>query len=93
MNRRDTILTLLALGAGAAVQTKVRRIGFLTPRSCPLSPDRDAFSDAFTQGMRELGFGEIDILARQLHESASWIAVAPYFARNLAELLGGPRTQ
>jgi putative ABC transport system substrate-binding protein len=55
------------LGAGAAaeplalfaqVQTKARRIGFLTPRSRPTPPDHDAFSDAFTQGMRDLGYVE-----------------------------------
>lgn len=37
---------------------KVRRIGFLTPRSRPTPPDHDAFSDAFTQGMRDLGYVE-----------------------------------
>jgi putative ABC transport system substrate-binding protein len=67
MNRRDTLLALLVLGAGAAatplaalaeVQTKARRIGFLTPRSRPASPDRDAFSAAFVQGMRDLGYVE-----------------------------------
>lgn len=67
MNRRDTLLALLALGAGAAaaplaafaqLPTKMRRIGFLTPRSRPTPPDRDAFSDAFTQGMRDLGYVE-----------------------------------
>ena len=55
------------MGAGAAaeplalfaqVQTKARRIGFLTPRSRPTPPDHDAFSDAFTQGMRDLGYVE-----------------------------------
>jgi putative ABC transport system substrate-binding protein len=67
MTRRDTLLALLVLGAGATAaplaalaqaQTKARRIGFLTPRSRPSSPDRDAFSDAFMQGMRELGYVE-----------------------------------
>jgi putative ABC transport system substrate-binding protein len=55
------------LGAGAAAsplaafaqaQTKVRHIGFLTPRSRPSPPDRDAFSAAFVQGMRDLGYVE-----------------------------------
>jgi putative ABC transport system substrate-binding protein len=67
MNRRDTLLALLVLGAGAAAsplaafaqaQTKVRHIGFLTPRSRPSPPDRDAFSAAFVQGMRDLGYVE-----------------------------------
>jgi putative ABC transport system substrate-binding protein len=67
MTRSDTLLALLALGAGAAAspvaalaqaQAKARRIGFLAPRSRPSPPDRDAFSDAFMQGMRELGYVE-----------------------------------
>jgi hypothetical protein len=67
MTSRNTLLALLVLGAGAAAapvaalaqaQAKARRIGFLTPRSRPSPPDRDAFSDAFIQGMRELGYVE-----------------------------------
>jgi hypothetical protein len=46
-----------------------------------------------TLGKALPGPEQFDIRARQLHESASWINVAPYFARNLAELLGGSRTQ
>ena len=63
MNRRDAAFALLALGTSsvavlAQVQARVRRIGFLTPRSRPLPPERDAFSDAFALGMRELGYVE-----------------------------------
>jgi ABC-type uncharacterized transport system substrate-binding protein len=67
MNRRGALRALLLLGAGAAAaplaafaqtQPRVRRIGFLTPRSRPTLPDRDAFSDAFTAGMRDLGYVE-----------------------------------
>jgi putative ABC transport system substrate-binding protein len=67
MNRREILLAVLALGADVAaaplaafaqMQTKTRRIGFLTPRSRPTPPDRDVFSDAFTQGMRDLGYVE-----------------------------------
>src|SRR5262249_55658835 len=36
----------------------VWRIGFLTPRSRPNPPDRDAFSDAFIEGMSNLGYNE-----------------------------------
>jgi hypothetical protein len=59
MNRRDALRALLVLGAGTAAapltvfaqaQTKARHIGFLTPRSRPSPPDRDAFSDAFYSG-------------------------------------------
>src|ERR1700756_1238821 len=65
MNRRDAFMALLGLAAGVAAapvavfaqpQIKMRRIGFLTPRPRPTPPDRDAFSDAFTQGMRDLGY-------------------------------------
>jgi putative ABC transport system substrate-binding protein len=34
------------------------RVGFLTPRSRPITPNHDAFSDAFTTGMRERGYVE-----------------------------------
>jgi putative tryptophan/tyrosine transport system substrate-binding protein len=57
---------LIALGAGVlsapicvfAQQPKIWRIGFLTPRSRPTPPDHDAFSDAFIQGLSELGYSE-----------------------------------
>jgi putative ABC transport system substrate-binding protein len=63
MNRRDVVLVLFAIGAAplttiAQAQSMVRRIGFLTPRLHPSPPDRDAFSDAFVQGMRALGYIE-----------------------------------
>jgi putative ABC transport system substrate-binding protein len=63
MNRRDTVLALLALGAvplgaSAQQQAKVWRIGYLAMRfqSTPSNPD--VYYDAFTQGMRELGYVE-----------------------------------
>ena len=46
------------LVAPARAQTKARRLAFLTPRSRPSPPDHDAFSEAFVQGMRELGYVE-----------------------------------
>jgi len=67
MNRRDTLKALFAIGVAgiagplatfAEAQAKMRRIGFLTPRSRPTPPDHDAFSDAFTKGMRDLGYVE-----------------------------------
>ena len=67
MNRRDVLCALLVAGASAApglltapalAQSKVRRIGYLTPRSRPSPPQRDAFADAFMQGMRDLGYEE-----------------------------------
>lgn len=64
MKRRDFFSLV---GAAVAVRpasllaqqdTKLRRIGFLTPRSHPVPPGRDAFSDAFMQGMNDLGYQE-----------------------------------
>jgi putative ABC transport system substrate-binding protein len=61
MNRRDAALSLLALGAVplaslAQQETKVRRIGFLAARSRSTPSNPDVYYDAFTQGMRELGY-------------------------------------
>jgi putative ABC transport system substrate-binding protein len=62
MNRRDTVLVLLALGATPLVsfaqqQGKVWRVGFLTQRRRPDSIDAD-FIGGFPRGMRELGYVE-----------------------------------
>src|SRR5712671_345537 len=63
--RRREFITLLggAVAAGpiaarAQQDSKSWRIGFLTPRSRPSPPDRDTFSDAFMQGMSDLGYSE-----------------------------------
>ncbi len=63
MNRRDTVLALLALVAAPFVslaqqQGKVRRIGFLAARSRSTASNPDIHYDAFLQGMRELGYVE-----------------------------------
>src|SRR5437588_55109 len=63
MNRRDTVLVLLAFGAAprAALtqqQGKVRRVGFLGVRSRSTASNPDAYYDAFVQGMSELGYVE-----------------------------------
>src|SRR5258706_13626777 len=63
MQRREFI-TLVGgaaawpLTARAQQESKIWRIGFLTPRSRPSPPDRDMFSDAFMQGMSDLGYSE-----------------------------------
>ena len=57
LNRRESLLTLLALGASspteAQVAGKVFRIGFVRANRPP-----DAFLTAFQQGLRELGYVE-----------------------------------
>lgn len=62
MNRRNSIFTLLALGATplgcfAQQQGKIWRVGYLTLRRRPESIDAD-FAGAFPRGMRELGYVE-----------------------------------
>jgi putative ABC transport system substrate-binding protein len=62
MNRRNTVLALLMLGAAPVVslaqrQGKIWRVGFLTARRRPDSIDSD-FIGAFPRGMRELGYVE-----------------------------------
>ena len=63
MNRRDTTLALLALGAAplaslAQQQGKIRRIGFLAARQRSTRANPDVYYDAFVQGMHELGYVE-----------------------------------
>ena len=62
MNRRDTILALIALAAAtgslvsvAQQQGKVWRVGVLSPTSASLS---SSYAKAFLKGMRELGYIE-----------------------------------
>jgi putative tryptophan/tyrosine transport system substrate-binding protein len=57
ITRRQSLVLLAAaaslapLASSAQSPPKIRRIGFLTPRSLP-----DPFFEAFRQGMRELGY-------------------------------------
>ena len=64
MKRREFIAALgcavAALPLAATAQQRVTfwRMGFLTPRTHPVPPARDAFSDAFVDGMSRLGYSE-----------------------------------
>jgi putative ABC transport system substrate-binding protein len=64
MKRREFITMVGGAAAAwpldvpAQPASKVWRIGFLTPRSRPSPPDRDTFSDAFMEGMSDLGYSE-----------------------------------
>ena len=49
---------LAPLASFAPQQGKIPRIGFLAARSRSTSSNPDVYYDAFTQGMRELGYGE-----------------------------------
>ena len=55
---RAAALIAAPLGAFAQQPTKVRRIGFLGAFSRPTLSNPDVYYDAFTQGMRELGYVE-----------------------------------
>src|SRR6516164_5410324 len=63
MRRREFIAVLGGAAAWPVVARgqqagKVWRVGFLTPRSLPVPSGHDVFSDAFIQGMSELGYSE-----------------------------------
>src|SRR3989442_1394668 len=62
-------------------QGRVRVLVLLVP-----AQPKDA---RLTLGKALAGPEQFAIRARQLREAAPWITVAPYFAHNLAELLGG----
>jgi hypothetical protein len=76
IGRRPFIAWLAAAAAwplaARAQQAKVWRIGFLTPRSRPSPAGHDTFSEAFMQGMSELGYHEGKNLAvAEFHRRAA----------------------
>jgi putative tryptophan/tyrosine transport system substrate-binding protein len=64
MRRREfirlvsSVAATLPFAASAQQTGAVWRIGFLTPRSRPSPPAHDTFSDAFIDGMSNLGYSE-----------------------------------
>jgi putative ABC transport system substrate-binding protein len=59
MRRRALTAGLLAWPIAAQAQAPGSwHIGFLTPRTLPVAPDRDVFSHAFLRGMSDLGYVE-----------------------------------
>jgi putative ABC transport system substrate-binding protein len=92
MRRREFIalvgcaLTGRPLPAAAQQPANVRRIGFLTPRTSPVPPARDPFSEAFMRGMRELGYAEgANLLVAWRYADGDYARLAP-FARELVEM-------
>ena len=90
MNRRDTVLALVALGAAAGPvaslaqhQGKVWRIGFLSLAPASLNP---ANSDAFLKGMRELGYVEGKNLVVEWRFADGDFARLPGMAADLVRL-------
>ncbi len=86
MNRRDTVLTLLALGAAphfsfAQQSGKVWRIGFLAPGSGP-----NAFIEAFREELRSLGYIEGRNLSIEYRYAAGNEERLPELAAELVRL-------
>jgi len=86
MNRRDTVLTLLALGAVphiaiAQPSSKVWRIGYLSPGSGP-----NAFVDAFREELRSLGYIEGRNLSIEYRYAAGKEDRMPELAAELVRL-------
>jgi putative ABC transport system substrate-binding protein len=90
MNRRGTLLFLLALGAAPAVSfaqpgTKVWRVGFLVPRTRPASFDTDSLG-GFIRGMRDLGYVEGRNLVIEWRFADNKIERLPALAKELVAL-------
>jgi putative tryptophan/tyrosine transport system substrate-binding protein len=90
MNRRDTVLALLALATAPVVslaqQTgKVWRVGFLILRSRPISLDAD-YSGGFARGMRELGYVEGKNLLIERRFADGKVELLPALAAELVRL-------
>jgi len=87
MDRRDTVLALLALGAAplaaeAQQATKVARIGYLTS-SQGVNPD---LPEAFRQGLRDLGYVEGRNLVIESRDAEGKVDRLPALAAELVAL-------
>ena len=87
MDRRDTVLALLALGAAplaAEVQqaAKVARIGYLSP-DLAASPH---LRDAFLQGLRDLGYVEGRNVVIEYRDAEGKLERLPALAAELVAL-------
>src|SRR5450631_1657483 len=90
MNRRDTIIALIALASAAASrpswaqqQGRVWRVGFLSPTSASVNPQ---YTGAFLQGMRELGYVEGKNLVIQWRFADGKLERLPGLAADLVQL-------
>jgi putative tryptophan/tyrosine transport system substrate-binding protein len=87
MDRRDTVLALLALGAApfaaeAQQAAKVARIGYLSPNVAS-SP---ALRDAFLQGLRDLGYVEGRNVVIEYRDAEGKLERVPALAAELVAL-------
>ena len=87
MNRRDTVLALLALGAAplaaeAQQVAKVARIGYLSPNLAASSHLRDAF----LQGLRDLGYVEGRNVVIEYRDAEGKLEQLPALAAELVAL-------
>jgi putative ABC transport system substrate-binding protein len=90
MNRRDTVLALVTLGALAGLRaslaqptSRVWRVGFLSPSSASLS---SSYTNAFVKGMRELGYVEGKNLMTEWRFADGMLERLPGLAAELVQL-------
>ena len=90
MNRRDTIIALIALASAAVSrpswaqqQGRVWRVGYLSPTSASVNPQ---YTGAFLQGMRELGYVEGKNLVIEWRYADGKFDRLPVLAEELVQL-------
>jgi putative ABC transport system substrate-binding protein len=97
MNRRDTLLALLALGAAplpAQAQDRVSRVGYLTWKNA--GPYHEATTRGFVAGLREQGYVEGKNLAIELrtadHDPQRFKALARELVAARVDVMFAPAT-